>query len=222
MRFRKMSLKWHPDKNIKRAEAAAEIFKAVHAAYHFLTTNNFDYKRWAESFQIPPMQTLEDVLLMALKGADPYQVHAPLTPFRTFAPPRTRTPHPHISHPYSHGSVPPLTLTWQLEILMRKRGDYRPHAEFGINLSIPWNAGSKEAPTYDVRTGSVYTTTQGLEDKTRQELGYSGGGGSAPVINDGAIITTTAGMDQNDLLEKFGQKAAVGADEVRGRRRPVS
>ena len=102
----------------------------------------------------------------------------------------------------------------QLEILMRKRGDYRPHAEFGINLSIPWNAGSKEAPTYDVRTGSVYTTTEGLEDKTRQELGYSEGGG-APVINDGAIITTTAGMDTNDLLEKFGKKSLAGADEAR-------
>ena len=96
---------------------------------------------------------------------------------------------------------------------MRKRGDYRPHAEFGINLSIPWNAGSKEAPTYDVRTGSVYTTTEGLEDKTRQELGYSEGGG-APVINDGAIITTTAGMDTNDLLEKFGKKSLAGADEA--------
>ena len=82
MRFRKMSLKWHPDKNIKRAEAAAEIFKAVHASYHFLTTNNFDYKRWADSFQIPPMQTLEDVLLMALKGADPYQVRGGTKPHR--------------------------------------------------------------------------------------------------------------------------------------------
>lgn len=61
MRFRKMSLKWHPDKNLSRQEAAAEVFKAVHAAYHFLTTNNFDYKRWADSFVIPPMQTLEDV-----------------------------------------------------------------------------------------------------------------------------------------------------------------
>lgn len=47
MRFRKMSLKWHPDKNIRRPEAAAEIFKAVNGAYHFLTTNNFDYKRCA-------------------------------------------------------------------------------------------------------------------------------------------------------------------------------
>lgn len=77
MRFRKMSLKWHPDKNIRRPEAAAEVFKAVNAAYHTLTTNNFDYKRWAESFVIPPMQSLEDVLLMAFKGADPYQVRGP-------------------------------------------------------------------------------------------------------------------------------------------------
>ena len=174
MRFRKMSLKWHPDKNMRRQKEAADIFTAVHAAYHFLTTNNFDYKRWAENFQIPPMQTLEDVLVMALKGADPYQI----------------------------------------ELLLKKRGDYRPHQEFGINLSIPWSAGTKEDPNYHVHTGSVYTSTQGLEDKRRQELGYEG-----PAIGQdvgpNAIITTTQGMDQNDLLEKFGKKAAVGADESR-------
>ena len=103
MRFRKMSLKWHPDKNINRPEEAAEVFKAVNAAYHTLTTNNFDYKRWAEAFVIPPMQSLEDVLLMALKGADPYQI----------------------------------------EVLLKRRGDYRPHQDFGVNLSIPWSAGGK-------------------------------------------------------------------------------
>uniref|UniRef100_A0A7S3AQP2 J domain-containing protein n=1 Tax=Haptolina ericina TaxID=156174 RepID=A0A7S3AQP2_9EUKA len=172
MRFRKLSLKWHPDKNMKREKEAAEVFRAVHAAYHFLTTNNFDYKRWAESFVIPPMQTLEDVLLMALKGADPYQ----------------------------------------LELLLRKRGDYRPHAEFGINLSIPWSAGTKEAPSYDVSSGSVYTTTQGIEEKRRAELGYSGGGGS---VNEGAIVTTTAGMDTDTLLQKFGKNAMVGQAEAR-------
>jgi len=170
MRFRKMSLKWHPDKNLRRPKEAADVFTAVHAAYHFLTTNNFDYQRWAENFVIPPMQSLEDVLLMALKGADPYQI----------------------------------------EMLLKKRGDYRPHAEFGINLSIPWSAGTKEDPNYHVHSGSVYTTTQGLEDKRRRELGYSGGGDAS--INEGAIVTTTAGMDTEDLLEKFGKNAQVGAD----------
>jgi len=167
MRFRKMSLKWHPDKNTSREKEAGEVFMAVHAAYHFLTTNNFDYKRWAENFVIPPMQSLEDVLMMALKGADPYQ----------------------------------------LEMLLKKRGDYRPHQDFGINLSIPWSAGTKEDPNYHVHSGSVYTTTQGIADKTRQELGYTPG-----PVNDGAIVTTTAGMDTSDLLEKFGAKAQVGAD----------
>jgi len=169
MRFRKMSLKWHPDKNMRRQKEAADIFTAVHAAYHFLTTNNFDYNRWAENFQIPPMQSLEDVLVMALKGADPYQI----------------------------------------ELLLKKRGDYRPHQEFGINLSIPWNAGTKEAPSYHVHSGSVYTTTQGIEDRTRQELGFNG------EVNEGAIVTTTAGMDTQDLLEKFGKNAQVGADQSR-------
>ena len=57
------------------------------------------------------LAALEDVLLMALKGADPYQI----------------------------------------EMLLKKRGDYRPHAEFGVNLSIPWSAGSREDPNYHVR-----------------------------------------------------------------------
>ena len=167
MRFRKMSLKWHPDKNPRRPKEASDVFTAVHAAYHFLTTNNFDYKRWAENFVIPPMQTLEDVLMMALKGADPYQI----------------------------------------ELLLKKRGDYRPHQDFGINLSIPWTAGSKEDPNYHVHSGSVYTTTQGLEDKRRAELGYNG------EVNEGAIVTvSSAGLEHSDLLEKFGQKAQVGAD----------
>ena len=100
-RFRKMCLKWHPDKNRGREKQAAEVFQAVNAAYHFLTTNNFDYKRWQQSFTIPPMQSLDEVLLLALSGADPYDV----------------------------------------EQLLRKRGEYRPHRDFGVNLSIPWNAG---------------------------------------------------------------------------------
>ena len=60
-RFRKMCLKWHPDKNRGREKEAAEVFQAVNAAYHFLTTNNFDYKRWQQSFTIPPMQSLDEV-----------------------------------------------------------------------------------------------------------------------------------------------------------------
>lgn len=70
-RFRKACLKYHPDKNRGREKEAAEVFQAAHAAYHFLTTNNFDYKRWAASFTIPPLQSMEEVLLMALSGEDP-------------------------------------------------------------------------------------------------------------------------------------------------------
>lgn len=162
MRFRKMSLKWHPDKNIRRPEAAAEVFKAVNAAYHTLTTNNFDYQRWAESFVIPPMQSLEDVLLMAFKGADPYQI----------------------------------------ELLLKRRGDYRPHQDFGINLSIPWNAGGKEDPSFHVHSGSAYTTTQGLQDNTRAELGYTGG-------EDGYGGQLVRHVETQDLLEQFGEKAQV-------------
>ena len=90
----------------------------------------------------------------------------------------------------------------------------RPHQEFGINLSIPWSAGSKEDPNYHVHTGSVYTTTRGLEDKARAELGYEGPA-MGQDVGPNAIITTTAGMDRDDLLEKFGKNAAVGQDESR-------
>ena len=67
-----------------------------------------------------------------------------------------------------------------------------------------------------MRAGSVYTTTQSLEDKRQRELGYNGGGGgggsgsSAPVIGSGAIVATTAGMSTDDLLQTFGEKAQVG------------
>eukprot|EP00964_Phaeocystis_antarctica_P109266 scaffold73750_cov63-Phaeocystis_antarctica.AAC.1 len=101
-----MSLKYHPDKNIGREEAAAEVFHFVHAAYHTLTTNNFDYERWAQAFTVPPLQTLEEVLMLALKGEDPMKI----------------------------------------EIMMQKRGEYRPHQEFGINLAVPWSAGTKSDP----------------------------------------------------------------------------
>ena len=67
-----------------------------------------------------------------------------------------------------------------------------------------------------MRAGSVYTTTQSLEDKRQRELGYNGGGGgggsgsSAPVIGSGAIVATTAGMSTDDLLQTFGETAQVG------------
>lgn len=53
----------------------------------------------------------------------------------------------------------------QVELLLKRRGDYRPHQDFGINLSIPWSAGGCEDPSFHVNAGSAYTTTQGLEDK---------------------------------------------------------
>ena len=126
--FRRLSIKWHPDKHSgedAKARATA-LFVRIAAAYHSLTTTNFDYARcvscaalaadpasqatpsrcgrartprwqagcplrscppsdtpaawppdsWSSSFQIPPMQTLEDVLLLAMKGEDPFVVDA--------------------------------------------------------------------------------------------------------------------------------------------------
>ena len=130
MAYRKACMKYHPDKNPTRQEQAARVFTACNCAYHTLTTNNFDYERWAKAFSIPPMQTLEDVLQLALKGLD----------------------------------------TFELEAMLRKRGDYRPHKDFGVNLSVPWSAGTKEDPTYDVRFGSEYSKTRELQWRQQQMM----------------------------------------------------
>jgi len=42
--YRKMALKWHPDKNENSEESCAK-FKDITGAYHLLTTVNFDYAR---------------------------------------------------------------------------------------------------------------------------------------------------------------------------------
>ena len=52
----------------------------------------------------------------------------------------------------------------QVEMLLKKRGDYRPHQDFGVNLSIPWNAGSREdqfiSSASGVATGRVASWLQ--------------------------------------------------------------
>ena len=79
MAYRKLCLRWHPDKNPPEKEKEAkQRFTRITAAYHTITTNNFDYQRWARSYEIPPMQTLEDVLKMALSGRDPFEIEAML------------------------------------------------------------------------------------------------------------------------------------------------
>jgi len=49
-------------------------------------------------------------------------------------------------------------------MLLKKRGDYRPHQDFGVNLSIPWNAGSREdqflSSASGVATGRVASWLQ--------------------------------------------------------------
>ena len=139
--YRRLSVRWHPDKNAGDEERSQAVFVRVAAAYNTLTTANFDYKRcgprranaakprrgartrrdasssgasrarpflcapaytpraarsWAESYVVPSMQTLEDVLLLAMKGADPFVIDA----------------------------------------MLRKRGDYRPHQQFGVDLAV--------------------------------------------------------------------------------------
>lgn len=159
--YRKMCLKTHPDKNQGHAERAAEAFRAVTAALHTLTTTNFDFERWARNFTIPPMQSLEDVLMLALRGAHPDEIEA----------------------------------------MLRKRGDYRPHPEFGVNLSIPWHAGGHADPAWDVPDSSEFTTTKQI-------------GASARARADaGALVR--AGDTAESLLSRLGEDRAVGASSSR-------
>lgn len=121
--YRRLSVKWHPDKNPGLEEKATALFTRVAGAYHTLTTSNFDYARWAATYVVPPMQGLEEVLAFALGGADP-------------------------------GAV---------EALLRKRGDFRPHAAFGVDLAVPWSAGKAELPSWEV-VGAAHSSTRALGD----------------------------------------------------------
>lgn len=157
----------------------------ISAAYQTLTTNNFDYQRrvppggpslpapmpraprsaaarsppgltpsltpgtpplalrWKEAFVVPPMQSLEDVLLLAMKGADPFVIDS----------------------------------------MLRARGDYRPHQEFGIDLAVPWSAGTQEKPSWEV-VGAKYSRTRALEGggaKVSGEIAWLGDDGGAGV-----------------------------------------
>lgn len=128
MAYRKLCLRWHPDKNPPEKEKEAkQRFTRITAAYHTITTNNFDYQRWARSYEIPPMQTLEDVLKMALSGRDPFEIEA----------------------------------------MLRARGDYRPAHNFGVDVNVPWTAGAAHDPTFDVEGPSGYRKTMSIEDTRR-------------------------------------------------------
>lgn len=156
--YRRMCLRLHPDKNAAHEAKATEAFRAVTAALHTLTTANFDYERWARNFTIPPMQSLEDVLLLALRGADPDEIEA----------------------------------------MLRKRGDYRPHREFGINLAIPWSAGGCEDPTWDVPDQSEFNTTK--------QIGHASHGGG---------VLVQAGETAESMLARLGVDRALGASADR-------
>lgn len=155
--YRKMCLKCHPDKNKGHEEIATKAFTAVTAALHTITTVNFDFDRWRRNFSIPPMQSLEDVLMLALRGADPDQIEA----------------------------------------MLRKRGDYRPHPKFGIDLAVPWTAGSKEAPSWDVQDASEFNTTE--------QIGLRGATNALVVQGDTA----------ESLLARLGEDRALGASAER-------
>ena len=75
-RYRALCLRWHPDKNPDDVERAKERFTEITCAYHTLMTANFDHERWRNAYEIPPLQSLEDVLTLALAGGDRVRVGA--------------------------------------------------------------------------------------------------------------------------------------------------
>ena len=108
-RYRALCLRWHPDKNPDDVERAKERFTEITCAYHTLMTANFDHERWRNAYEIPPLQSLEDVLTLALAGGDPFEIEA----------------------------------------MLRARGEYRPHANFGIDVCVPWEAGERPEADFD-------------------------------------------------------------------------
>ena len=82
--YRRLSIRWHPDKNRTTPDSTARataIFTRIAAAYNTLTTSNFDYERWRDGFTVPQLQTLEDVLLLAMKGAHSFFASWPLSSY---------------------------------------------------------------------------------------------------------------------------------------------
>lgn len=99
------------------------------------------------------MQSLEDVLLLAMKGADPFVIDS----------------------------------------MLRARGDYRPHQEFGINLNVPWSAGTQEKPSWEV-VGAKYSKTRmidGPEARVTGEIAWVGEDG-APAVSRTAVAGASA------------------------------
>lgn len=128
--YRRLCLVWHPDKRPEEVEVAKKRFMEITCAYHALTTANFDQERWAATYSIPPLQRLEDVLALALSGADPFEIEA----------------------------------------MLRARGEYRPHVNFGVDVHVPWEAGERPEATFDGGP-AAYTKTRALGDgSTANEL----------------------------------------------------
>jgi len=159
--YRAACLRWHPDKNPRDVEKAQRMFTTITAAYHALTTANFDYARWRRTYVIPPLQSLEDVLTMALSGCDPMEIEATL----------------------------------------RARGEFRPHAAFGVDVHVPWCAGERAEASYDVRE-SAYTTTRAI--------GGGGGGGGEDVTRG---LVTLSGTEV--VNRRADRDAIVGASAAR-------
>ena len=55
--YRRLSVRWHPDKNAGQEARAQAVFVRVAAAYNTLTTVNFDYTRCGHATPAPRPST---------------------------------------------------------------------------------------------------------------------------------------------------------------------
>ncbi|KAK3251428.1 hypothetical protein CYMTET_39228 [Cymbomonas tetramitiformis] len=117
IQFRKMALKWHPDKN-NGSEAAAETFKKVTIAHALLmrviengagkaefNASSFDFAGWSSALQ---RASLDDILKLALAGMDITQIEELLQVNGAHRPPENFgiAPYPRFDAPNSAKRTP--------------------------------------------------------------------------------------------------------------------
>ena len=106
-RYRALAMKWHPDKNPGREEECAKKFIDITTAYHVLTTVNFDAARFVKTYVVPPMQTLEDVFVLAMNGTNTEEIEAIMRARGEYRPHRAFGVD--VNVPWSAGERPEMT-----------------------------------------------------------------------------------------------------------------
>lgn len=83
-----------------------------------------------------------------------------------------------------------------MEHLLRARGEYRPHPEFGVNLHVPWSAGTQEEASWSTPSTS-YNTTRELQGSSDHNCH---GDEPAPAGTDGFMSLAAAAGVRSSIL----------------------